>query len=275
MKDFLIEKCLLTKAARLDDLVAWMRPRINRSKKRVLLAAAPKSASTYLTKLLGAALGWEVRDAAGLYGSSEQQIYLPRLVGALREDTLIGQQHLRANEFTVNVLQLFQFKTIVLVRNFEDSVVSMRDHHLRESATHAMAAADQAQIGRLSDTDHLWFVIRMIMPWYFNFYVSWQKASRQGDLSIHWLNYSDLIADPKTTLARLLEFIGVERSPAQIDAAIEGASAAGGLRKNVGISGRGRSELSAEQREALHEMASFYPDIDFSPVGLSPRSARP
>jgi len=275
MKNLLIERCLLTKAARLQDLMEWMRPRIDPSKKRVLLAAAPKSASTYVTKLLGVALGWKVRDAAGLYGSSEQQIYLPRLVGALREDTLIGQQHLRANEFTVNILRLFQFKTIVLVRNFEDAVVSMRDHHLRESTTHAMATADEEQIRGLSDTDHLWFVVRMIMPWYFNFYVSWQKASRQSDLSIHWLNYSDLIADPKDTLQRLLEFIGVERSPAQIDAAVEGASSGGGLRKNVGISGRGHSELTAEQRAALREMAAFYPDIDFSPVGLAPMSARP
>ncbi|GAB4165124.1 MAG: hypothetical protein Fur0032_01660 [Terrimicrobiaceae bacterium] len=274
MKDFLIEKCLLGKAARLDDLVEWMRPRIDPTKKRILLAAAPKSASTYLTKLLGAALGWKIRDAVGLYGSSEQQIYLPRLVGAMRDNTLIGQQHLRANEFTLNVLRLFHFKTIVLVRDFEDSAVSIRDHHLRESTVHSMAAADEAQIRGLSDTEHLWFVIRMVMPWYFNFYVSWQKASRQSDLPIHWLNYSELIADPAATLTRLVAFIGVDRSPSQIDAAIEAASS-GSHRKNVGISGRGQSQLNNEQRAALREMAAFYPDIDFSPVGLGPEGAQP
>lgn len=268
MTDFIIEKWLATRAARVGNLVEWMRPRIDPSKKRVLLAAAPKSGSTYLTKLLGAVLGWKTRDAVASYGSSEQQIYLPRLTSAMREDTLIGHQHLRANEMTLKVLRLFQFKTVVLVRDFPDSAVSMRDHHLKESTTHPMAAVSDQQIRQFTRSQHLWFVIRMIMPWYFNFYISWKRASLRTELPIYWLNYKDLVGNTHCTLARLLRFIGVRRTREQIENAIELTRQEGGIRKNVGIHGRGQAELSPAQLNALNEMTTFYPDVDFSTVGL-------
>lgn len=269
MKHLLLKSLLKEYVANPGTLAKWMEPRVDRSKTRLLLAAAPKSGSTYLTKLLSSVLGWKVRDAAGAFGRSEQQIYLPRLTSALDEDTLIGHQHLKANEATIRVMRLFHFKTIVLVRDFSDSVVSMREHHLRESTVHPMAMVERSQLEPMSQHQHLWFVIRMVMPWYFSFYASWKVASRDETLDIHWVTYQQLIDDPHRIVDGILKFAGIHRSGQEIDKAILDVQGMN-TRRNVGVAGRGATMLDPEQQAALCEMASFYPDIDFSEVGLAP-----
>jgi hypothetical protein len=39
-------------------------------------------------------------------------------------------------------------------------------------------------------------------------------------------------------------------------------------RFNVGKTGRGREELSGAQIERIRSLTRFYPDVDFSPIGL-------
>ena len=267
MRDFFTRATLETRAARTGDLAAWMKPRVRQNRIRILLAASPKSGSTFLTKLLAEASGLKVRDACAAYGRAEQQIYLPKLTCALDNDTLIGHQHLRASEQTIHAVKLFGFRVVVLVRDFADTVISMRDHHLRESVAHPMAFAEERQIASMSREQHLWFVIRMLMPWYFQFYVSWQVANRDPDMSVHWVSYHDLVAAPEKSLGEILQFCGLELPKEKL---VEAVHAVGKkeTRHNVGTEGRGRAELTAAQLSALQEMANFYPGIDFSKVGL-------
>lgn len=67
-------------APRPDQLAKWMARRINPECMRVLVAAAPKSGSTYLTNILAKILNLKIRDVCALFGQFEQQIYLPRLL---------------------------------------------------------------------------------------------------------------------------------------------------------------------------------------------------
>jgi len=88
-------------------------------------------------------------------------------------------------------------------------------------------------------------LIEYAMPWYFQFVVSWQRAEREGRLSLCWLNYETMIADKPRTIERLLAFYGIS-APRQAIQDIINASEADprGNRFNQGIAGRGQSSLT-------------------------------
>jgi hypothetical protein len=249
------------------DFLQWIVQQHDSSRRRTLLAAAPKSASTYLTRVLSQALSLKIRYVADFYGRNEQQIYLPRLLCALDQDVFVGQQHLRASEAVLDILSKLEFRVIVCVRNLYDTVVSFRDHQLAESVSHPMAMLTREQLGRLSKDEHLWFVVRMVLPWYFNFYVSWVEAEKSGILPIHWVTYEDLTRDPGPCLGRILDFLEVDLDDATLASCLDKPGDRS-ERLNVGISGRGECELTPTQRRAILEMAAFYKGVNFERLGL-------
>lgn len=255
-----------------DELAEWMAPRINPGCTRVMLAAAPKSGSTFLTHTLSSLLGLKARDACAAYGQMEQQIYLPRLLCAMKQDTLIGHQHIRASEGNEKILQLFGFKVIVTVRDLADTVISNADHHVNESTSGPMAMVTPEIIARMSSEEHYWFIIRMMLPWYFNFLVSWMEVEKQNSLPVHWVKYESLIENPEREVSSILKFLGLNRSDEEIQQSLSASRNGEHSRLNVGVAGRGKKLLSKDQLDAIDQFAKYYPDRDFGFVGL-PKSA--
>jgi hypothetical protein len=245
----------------------WLEDRAKTGCRRLLLAAAPKSGSTYLTALLGHLTGLKARDLISGSGRRDYQIYLPRLVGVLDSDTLVGHQHMRATETDTTLLKAFGFQVIVLVRNFGDTVVSLRDEQMKTNPGVASAINEFQAPSGLDEDTHYEFIIRHIMPWFFSFYASWNVAERQSGLPIAWICYEDLISNPHSALSSLSGFCGFSDSPGFIEQAIKKAGE-GWTRKNVGVSGRGSALLKESHWAALREMASLYHNCDFSMVGL-------
>jgi hypothetical protein len=268
LKRFVENSAIGSLASNPDQLEKWMAPKINPDRMRVMLAAAPKSGSTYLTRILSMLLGMKTRDVCADYGRSEQQIYLPKLLCAMDQDTFIGHQHIRASEANVNLLWLFHFKVIVTVRNLADTVVSIADHHVKESISHPMALVTPDIVARMSREEHHWFVIRMILPWYFNFLVSWFEAEKQNYFPIHWVNYDSLIGNPAKEVKSILHFIGLNKSDEEIEAGLSALKVGKETRLNVGIAGRGKAMLSKDQFDAIDQMAHFYQGNDFRFVGV-------
>ena len=105
-------------------------------------------------------------------------------------------------------------------------------------------------------------VVELAAAWYINFYVSWYR-SRPQDI----VRYEDVVIDGAKGILRLLEKLEVQTTLAEVEAAIDQARLEFN-RFNVGKVGRGKSQMTAANRERIARLTSFYPDVDFRSIGL-------
>lgn len=226
-----------------------------------LVACMPKSGSTFLSEAIASLPGFVRAHLVPGYGRREQELCSEKL-SEYRNLNLsyVAQHHVRYSEVTQFYIDQYSLRPIVLVRNIFDIVPSLIDHHSIDSAVYPAAFAPD-DIASWSFDQAARFVTFMAIPWYFNFFVSWQRC--QNKLIV---TYEELVAHPEQVMERICEFIQVPVSTCEIGAALKLANSSG-FRKNKIQPGRG-ANLPVECINHIHGMVSFYPDVDFSPVGL-------
>ena len=99
--------------------------------------------------------------------------------------------------------------------------------------------------------EKLMFIIRIMLPWYFNFLMSWREAP--DDISIVRLSYEELFSDVRGSLERIFSHFGIEVDANTISSAVAGMENKN-TRRNVGVSGRGAA-LSSTHRAAILDLA--------------------
>jgi len=248
----------------LDD--RFLASRIMPGRKHAWLVAAPKSGSTWLSVMLEILLGW--RKVPLWRGSDrrEQEPDARELLRFPRENIFSPHQHCRASESTVELINQFRIKSIIQVRNIYDSVISFREHCLNEGLLFSMAYIDQEFLG-YDNERQLQFIIDMILPWYFSFYVSWCQAEGLTAENKLLVNYDELLRDTQGTLGKILEYLGESRSPAEIERAMAQAKRKDTV-KNKAVIGRGNIMLNELHKAKIRELRQYYSHIDFSSVGL-------
>lgn len=233
--------------------------------RHIFIACVPKSASTFLKNLLVNLTGY--RDIFMVYaaGQNEHELYLPTLRDAAHLDT-VTQQHCRASDANVHMMQGFEIRPVVLVRNVFDSAVSLLDFYNNGAYFTSYFRAD---FERLDEETKIDLLIDNIIPWYFQFVASWDLVEKRGSLEVMWLTYEDLIRDKPTCIGDVLKFYGLGASLRSVEQKIrETASEERGIRFNKGIAGRGDSGLSDRQKAKIRRLARYYPTTDFSRIGL-------
>lgn len=233
--------------------------------RHLFIACVPKSASTFLKNLLVNLTGY--RDLFTVYaaGQSEHELYLPTLRDSAHLDT-VTQQHCRASDANVHLMQAFGIRPVVLVRNIFDSVMSLIDFYNKGAFQTSYARADWPALDEETKIDLL---IENVIPWYFQFVASWDLAEKQKRLEVLWLSYEDLIADKTSSVLRVLEFYGLGASSRGIEERIGEIESEGQrIRFNKGVKGRGRSGLSDRQKEQIRRLTRYYPSTDFGRIGL-------
>jgi tetratricopeptide (TPR) repeat protein len=233
--------------------------------RHIFIACVPKSASTFLKNLLGSVTGF--RDLFTVYaaGQSEHEVYLPTLRESAHLDT-VTQQHCRASDANIHLMQAFGIRPVVLVRNIFDSVMSLLDFYNRGAFQTSYFRADWQVQDEETKIDLL---IENVIPWYFQFVASWDLAEKQQRLEILWLTYEELIADKPSGVLKVLEFYGLGASRRGVEERIrEIESEKRTNRFNKGIAGRGKSGLNDRQKEQIRRVTRFYPSTDFSRIGL-------
>jgi hypothetical protein len=233
------------------------------SGRHLLVACMPKSGSTFFSAALAHATGFSFETLGWGYEQNEQDLYPPALVRKFRENT-VTQQHMRASDPNLRLIEAFSITPIVLVRSLPDIVVSIFDHMAHDSQKTPMAYVDDGY-SRLDKSAQIDFIVELFMPWYVSFYVSWQEAERTGKCRPLWVRYEEMTADPVSTITAVLESCNTPRSKAEIAAAVERALG-GKVRFNKGVPGRGNALLSEAQRGRISSLTRHYPGIDFSPV---------
>lgn len=225
----------------------------------VLVACMPKSGSTFLSNTVSRLPGFRKATLVRHYGRVEQDLD-PFITLRKNRYDYVAQHHVKYNENTQFVIETFNIKPVVLVRNLFDCVVSFRDHLRRESTIGPSAWIGESHKS-LSDEELDAMIAHVVIPWYINFYVSWQQAPEKL-----MVTYNDMVGDTAGTLGKVVSYLGLTFDDEQIGQVL--APRAGGQdRFNVGQVGRGEG-LSEESKAVIRRFRSFYPEIDFSPVGL-------
>ena len=246
-----------------------LRRRVFSNGKYLVLAAMPKSGSTFLSHTLCALTGYRHYYLACAYDNIEQEIYLPRVIDGFGSGTVV-QQHFKANRPNLDVLNRFDIKPVVIVRNIFDLVASIRDHLVKERLDNLPAVYPSEDFMSLSAARQLDFVIDMVVPWYITYYVSWYQAEKQKQIRFQWVVYEELVVDWGAGVRRVLDFFGIEKSDTAIARAIEitRAKPKEQTRLNVGVPGRACTLLSSSQRERIAHLTEYYPNVDFTRIGI-------
>ncbi len=234
--------------------------------RHIFIACVPKSASTFLKNLLVSLTGF--KDVFMVYsaGQSEHEIYLPT-VKEFAHDNTVTQQHCRASDANVYIMQAFGISPIVLVRNIFDSVMSLLDFYNNQGAFYN--SYFRADFQSLDEEAKIDLLIDNVIPWYFQFVASWDLVEKQQRLSIQWLTYEDLIADKPTSIENVLRFYGLGSPRKAIESKIQATeSESRKIRFNKGVAGRGKTGLSEQQKERIRRLSKYFPSTDFGRIGL-------
>ncbi len=233
--------------------------------RHLFIACVPKSASTFLKNLLVNLTGY--RDLFTVYaaGQSEHEVYLPTLRESAHLDT-VTQQHCRASDANIHLMQAFGIRPVVLVRNIFDSVMSLLDFYNKGAFQNSYFRADWPVLDEETKIDLL---IENVIPWYFQFVASWDLAEKQKRLEVHWLSYEDFIADKPASVLKVLKFYGLGAARQGVEQRIgEIEAEERKIRFNKGVTGRGRAGLNNRQKEQIRRLARYYPSTDLGRIGL-------
>ncbi|HZI84431.1 MAG TPA: sulfotransferase domain-containing protein [Casimicrobiaceae bacterium] len=237
----------------------------------VVVAAAPKSGSTFLANTLRAITGLRNFRLCAAYSTNEHDLYLPALCLMSRYGC-VSQLHMKGSFHNAELMRTFGIRPVILVRRIEDIVVSLQ-HDLERKAKRPTVGTGQEGYSfvwqdqctrELAEERRLDFVIDLAIPWFVNFYVSWHRLCEQGAVDALWVTYEEMVAGTEDTLRKILAFLGLDAQVA-IPADVLG-------RKyhtfRDGRVGQGRAALSEEQQRRLRQRFEYYPDIDFGRYGL-------
>jgi hypothetical protein len=226
---------------------------------KILIACFPKSGSTFLSTLIGNLPGFSTVFYTPAHGRREQELSETEIerAGSIKQ---VAQVHVRASEYTMDIIDKFSITPIVLVRDIYDTAVSLAEHVANEPIL-PMAYFDATIAGR-SFEDRLNAVFDLAMPWYFNFYVSWRRARPNAIIT-----YEDLILGGSERQTEYLTSIGLDTNITDVRSATKKVRSLD-TRFNVGKSGRGVRAIGMRHRRQIERLASYYPDEDFSHIGI-------
>jgi hypothetical protein len=249
--------------AQLSDFTTEIMPK--QLGRHIFIACVPKSASTFLKNLLIDLTGY--RDLFAVYaaGQTEHEIYLPTLRESAHLDT-VTQQHCRASDANVHLMQGFGIRPVVLVRNIFDSVMSLLDFYNKGAFQTSYFREDWP---RLDEETKIDLIIENVIPWYFQFVASWDLAEKQKRLEMHWLTYEELVADKASSVLKVLGFYGLGAPLRGVEQRIGEIESKGRTNRfNKGVTGRGRSGLNERQKGQIRRLTRYYPSTDFARIGL-------
>jgi hypothetical protein len=223
----------------------------------ILIAAMPKSGSTFLVDVIKALPGFSQVILVPSFGRREHELDPPRLSQVNRLN-YVAKHHVRRSDWTEDMRQTFGLKPVVLVRSLFDVIISYRDHVRRESTASPMAFLEPRHAA-LDDAALEEMIARLAIPWYLNFYMGWRQAPE-----IWMISYEELIASPSRVVRELLAFARADVAADDVESALALVRGEQKSRFNVGIVGRGGA-LRPETVRVVLDLLDLYPEAAGDP----------
>ncbi|MBV1911900.1 MAG: sulfotransferase domain-containing protein [Kangiellaceae bacterium] len=235
--------------------------------KHIWLVCAPKSGSTWLTRMLHGMLKWDSVKLVPSFGNREQELDLsPLLAKGTKGNLITPHQHCRYSAYTHEVIDALDTKVILQVRDIFDTVISFYDHIENEGPTFPSGFMNQQSWDVLDEHARWSYLVDLVIPWYFNFYCSWMTSPLYKENRIKIVTYNELRNNTVNTVGAVLDFCGESRKSETIQAVIDKLKKKN-TRQNKGIVGRGDT-LPDELKDRIRSFTRYYPSVDFEPMGL-------
>lgn len=234
--------------------------------KHIFITCAPKSGSTFLKNVLVGVTGY--KDMFSVYASlqNEQELDLPHFVKFGNIDT-VTQQHARASEANIQMMQGFGVRPTVLVRDIFDTTASLLDFYSKGFAFSTFF--DKEEFNSFDNDEKIDILIKYALPWYFQFVASWQRAEKDRRLEMKWVTFEQIVSNKSGAIADILSFYGISAPHEFIEQKInENEEKKDTNRFNKGIVGRGTTVLSETQRDRIKDLAKAFPSTDFGIIGV-------
>lgn len=246
---------------------AYILGSLPKHRQQLWVIAAPKTGSTWLSKILENYFGWDRRNITPAFDRREQEPSLRVMAQASASEKILwAHTHTRVSTRTIELIQRVGICPIIQTRDLQDSLISYCDHCSKETPAAPMAYMDQPNWDELSDSSKMDFIVDLVAPWYFNFYAGWFANQLVQEKIAYVCAYENLVSNPVGEVVRICEHFKLAVDLHAIEAAVERTQHQH-TRRNHGIVGRGKALLDAH-KATLVRMRKYYPRIDFSSIGF-------
>jgi hypothetical protein len=227
--------------------------------KTVWIAAPPKSGSTWLSKLVGASLGWQMMSLQPRgYPRREQELVATKKFRFSESHVFVPHHHTKASELTIEIVKNYNIRVILMTRDIYDMTLSLIDH-LEQDGVNVPIGFIPISFKGLPFEQRARAVAKLLIPWYISFYASWAYAQHDHKLNVHIVSYESLHDNTLRTLASCITFAGEMRNVDVMNGAITRVKKEE-TRFNVGTVGRGHQELSADVKGIIDDLMQQHTD---------------
>lgn len=248
---------------------------IAKSQPTTLLACFPRSASTFTSEVMRHFTGSARCTLSYDRGRSDHDLYVPHLLSNLNRPVL-AQQHLHATRANIELINFFQIRTIVLVRNIYDVLASLFDA-ARAGILDAPTTAGETPLMNsaildLDDESLMDVLLDLRLGWYLNFYTSWAYAIEFKHIDSVIVTYEEMKTDSLSYFRKILDSLGQDIGDDALQDAIDLTIAEKKHRLSVGVVGRGKDYMNDRQMTYVVDkgkrMQQYYPWMNLSLMGL-------
>ncbi len=220
---------------------------------RIIVVAAPKSGSTFISHLLGRYFDTETPNI-GMPLEANHHNLTTQVVENLRGHSFSFNLHMEA---TYDNLRAASDEEILLIgtwRNLGDLMVSLDDHYFREPDAAGTIAfvRDWARYRTLDRQARYAYLIEYLVPWYVNFYLRWRSVN------LLFAVYEQMLLDPVGFFSEVVQLSGLldlDRLRHLLD-----TETGVGQRRNIGVAGRSAELFSDENKRRLEQKLIVHPD---------------
>lgn len=245
------------KKKHLKSLRALTRRRTIGARPIILCAAFPKSASLFLLKLISEGTNFKGRNVRLSQGFGHNVIDRERFKRFL-DGRSIMYGHIPCHEHNRTLIRRYDRRIIVSLRPLPEVIASLKDH----IADRKYGPLDfkignfpegYADYFKADDNTQLNYIIDYVMPWYFQFLVSWIEESKHSP--VLWVTYEDIVGEPIETVQRVASFCGIACDTPKLELFLESKPK---INFNKGVRGRGFSMLDDRLTAKLDSLAHYH-----------------
>jgi hypothetical protein len=250
------------------------------SRPTVVLAFAPKAAGTFLRSACVTAVDGAFVRTVHAQGGRDASFYLPTFLlyyaGGFPSQPLVTHVHMQALPANRHFMDTLGLRPVIMIRAIPDMLTSYadmldKDPHSPDNWLNFRLPPHYAELPSEAKGD---FLVDMAGPWYVSYFATWMEYAAEAPERVLVLEYEDFLADPITTLEKVLAHSGLpqprQTCQAALDAVWEERSE---HRFNKGVSGRGRIRFTKDQIARLERQLDFYPNLAGLKSKLIPPSA--
>ncbi len=215
---------------------------------RMLIAAAPKSGSTFTRLVLERYFETGEAGHAGFNFESEQNLD-SMTMDRIRGHAYVLQMHIRPYESNISAIKTENMSLAVSWRNIGDAIVSLDDHVRKEGLGPSyLAYMDDATYLALEQQQRFGFLIRYVAPWYVNFFFGWR--ARQ----VPFFHYELLAENAREYYSQLIKCLDGHVDQERLDKVLASSGTFGNDRRNVGRVGRSAEFFSDDTKDLLESV---------------------